>query len=95
MARNEDIDLGIEWVLLTNSAVASVVAVNKGPNIALLMATNGTNPPSNNDEDGIPIDPRIGVLTLTLSEMFPGVSGADRLYGRAQGGTTKIFVSHA
>jgi len=95
MAQNGDVNLTTAWTELTDTAVASVVVQNKGPNIIILMGTNGPGAPGPGSEEGIELDKRIGVLNLDLQTLFPGVGTPNRLYARTRGGEATVFRSHA
>lgn len=95
MAQNTTIDCPAgTWTLLTDSDVTALRAVNMGENGIWLMATVGTTPPTSTS-GALPLLPN-QVLTadLTLENLFPGVTGANRVYALAPDGA-EVSVSHA
>jgi hypothetical protein len=95
MARNEDIALqaGV-WTQLTNANAASVrISLRTGQAVEL-QATNGTTPPAT-ASGSVPLTP-FGTLAadLTLADLWPGVSGANRLWALSPVYQT-VSVSHA
>ena len=95
MARNDNVEIEAEtWTQLTNANATAVRVSNiTGPRL-LLKATAGETAPT--DQAGaVPLDAGLTVLSdVTLATMFPGVSGANRLwaYSRQAG---SVSVSHA
>lgn len=82
------------WTLLTDSDVDAVRVVNMGREGIWLQGTAGTTPPT--DVDGaLPLLPnQILAADLTLEQVFPGVTGANRVYALATA-ETRVSVSHA
>jgi len=98
MAQNTNIDIAAEtWTLLTDSDVSAITFQVVSNNFIYLKATVGATPPS--DTTGsIIYDSRQGEANSSLSDLFPGLSGANRLYaypGDTAGGTARVMVSHA
>lgn len=62
----------------------------------LIQGTVGENPPSA-EAGGLLYRPNEGEANKTLSELFPSVSGVNRVYARARATSlaTEVFVSHA
>lgn len=93
MPQNTDIAVAPNtWVLLTDDNVSAVTLQCRG-NPVLLKATVGATPPTDatgawllNDGEGI---------TGALADYWRGVSGANRVYARAQNFATTVVVSHA
>lgn len=101
MAQNTDLVMTEgEWTLLTNADVTNVRIQNlnheRSGNVILLQATSDTSAPA---------DPPVGALgavrlmpgsvfppDVTVADMWPGVSGADRVWAWGAG---KVSVSHA
>lgn len=94
MARNETIDLTSgAWVQLTNGD-ATVFRVNvMDGNPVLLKATVGAVAPT--DDEGAVRLVRGAVVPATdfFSELFPGVVGANRVYGKSLN-WSHVSVSH-
>jgi len=83
------------WTLLTDSDVTELRVQNTDAVVVELQATAGTTEPSS----------RGGALTLgaggivlpdtTLANLFPGVTGAARIWALPRGGVATLSVSHA
>jgi hypothetical protein len=94
MAQNTTIDVPSDWVLLTDADVTEVTFQNIGYNGTIyVLGTNGTSQPT--AEDGLIYRPREGESKVLLADLFPGVSGVNRLWAKGAGTTSKVFVSHA
>lgn len=97
MPANTTIDLDVRtWTLLTSADItAARVQVVGGPDV-FVQATVGATPPS--DTDGAMLlrsGPAGGFAAdMTLANLFPGVSGANRLYAWSEG-AARVSVSHA
>lgn len=95
MAQNNNISCTAQtWTLLTNSDVTALRAQNRGTLPCYLQGTVGANAPSNSD-GAISLAPGdVLAADLTLAQLFPGVSGANRVYALCAT-TSVISVSHA
>ena len=88
------------WTLLTNSNVTALRACNLGSEGVWLMATAGATAPAvpanaAPPPGAVPLLPNQTLAAdLTLAQLFPGVSGANRVYCFAYQ-PTRISVSHA
>lgn len=95
MPRNTDVAVPAStWTPLTNADVTALRAQNRSGFGVLLQATNGAIPPS--DLTGT-IELRGGetlAADLTLAQLWPGVSGANRVYAWCALPVT-VSVSHA
>lgn len=81
------------WTLLTNSNVTTMTFQNVGSNHIMIKGTVGATPPS--DYTGaIRYNPGQGERNVSLADLFPGVSGANRVYAWAES-ATPVVVSHA
>jgi hypothetical protein len=95
MARNDDIEIPERaWTQLTNADATAVRVSLKGSFGLLLQATNGTTPPTGLG-GAIPLQ-GYGTLAadLALADLWPGVSGANRLWAWTDQAQT-VSVSHA
>ena len=94
MAQNTTLSITAQtWTLLTNSNVTALTFQNVGSNHILIAGTVGATPPS--DYTGaIRYNPGQGERNAALSDLFPGVSGANRVYAWADA-ATPVVVSHA
>jgi hypothetical protein len=81
------------WTLLTTSDVVTLTFQNVGLHQLFIKPTVGTSAPANTNGAAIYV-PLAGERNMALADLFPGVSGANRLwaFGR-QGG--RMMVSHA
>lgn len=94
MARNADIPVNNQaWVELTDANVTSISAQNKGPYPAYLKATTGAVP---TDVQGSIILPSLALfVNEKLADLWPGVTGADRVFALSQVANGIVMVSHA
>lgn len=101
MAQNDVLEVGADWVQLTDTAATNFTCfVRSGPNIEI-MGTNGAVAPTATAEpQGITVELNTGVINKALSDLFPGVTGVDRLYARitpleTENALARVFISHA
>lgn len=81
-------------VLLTANDVTALRINNRGGRTVRLQATVGATPPSS-WEGGIELQPgQTLVADMPLSVLFPGVSGANRVYAVGDAEPTVLGVSH-
>lgn len=95
MAQNTTLTLtaGV-WTQLSNADITAIRVATLGTEAIWLAATVGATPPSNTD-GAVPLLPgQIMAADLTLSQLWPGVSGANRVYAQSTN-TAKVSVSHA
>jgi hypothetical protein len=92
-AVNTDIGVATEAVLLTNKDVSVCRVQNKSSNFMLIQATVGATPPAS-FAGAIQLAPGQGEY-IVMTEAFPGVVGATRLYAISPSGGTTAGVSHA
>jgi hypothetical protein len=95
MARNEQVNItpGAP-VQLTNANATSIRVQCMGPLSVELQATNGATPPVSRS-GGLILGPyQVLAADLTIAQLFPGVSGANRLWAFADVHVT-LSVSHA
>lgn len=94
MAQNTTINIAAAtWVLLTDANVTSVTFQNISTNFVRIKGTVGATPPS--DLTGaIRYNPGQGERNVALSDLFPGLSGVNRLYAYSMDGSA-VVISHA
>lgn len=82
------------WALLTNSDTTALRAQMQSGDVLLLKAAVGAVAPTNT-LGAIHLDP-MSVLPadVTIASLWPGVAGANRVYGMIPSGGT-VSVSHA
>lgn len=95
MARHETVTCAAgAWTQLTSGDVTEIRCQNRGQYPIFLQATVGATPPSNSSGAVSLGAGETLAADLTLAQLFPGVSGANRVYAWA-GGATEVSVSHA
>jgi len=94
MPRNTPITFDTEWVQLTDADATEITFQNIGSESMYVTGTNGTGEPAA-DALGLLYQPGQGEMKVALADLFPGVSGANRLWAKAEYQTTQAFVSHA
>lgn len=82
------------WSQLTDANVTAITFQNVGAAPVLVTATNGAAEPDA-AAGGLAYAPTEGEVNRSLAELFPGVSGANRVWARSVNGTQQVFVSHA
>ena len=100
-ARNAVVTLPVGvWTQITNGAATGDISLEllSGGPIAI-QATSAESAPSTNPEEAFSLEIRgDGWSEATIVEKFPGVAGADHLWGRPinpSNGSAKVHVSHA
>lgn len=93
MPQNTTIEVETAWELLTDADVTEITFQNIGTGAVYVLGTNGTTPPT--AEAGLLYRPKEGEGKRALADMFPGVTGVNRLWAKGADTTTKVFVSHA
>ena len=80
------------WTQLTDADITSITFQNLGRDFILVKATTDTTAPT--DASGaLRYNPGQGERNVLLSDLFPGLSGADRLWAYSTQGTA-VLVSH-
>ena len=94
MAQNTTISIpAATWTLLTNSDITAATLQNLTGNIVLLAGTVGATPPT--DALGaIRLYPGQLNINTAIASLYPGVTGANRLYAYSSTPAT-VFISHA
>lgn len=82
-----------QFIALTADGISAARVQNTGGNVMYIQASTGGEPAST--AGAITLNPG-GILpaSLTLADLFPGVTGASRLYAFSLG-AGKASVSHA
>lgn len=81
------------WVQLTDANIATITFQNVGSNHILIKATVGAVAPTNTS-GAIRYNPGQGERNGALTDLFPGVAGANRVYAYATE-VVPVVVSHA
>ena len=83
------------WVQLTDADSTAITFINTGGSTMLVKATTDGTAPTSID-GSIPYGPGQGEKApVTIAELFPGITGADRLWAWGRDDTTTAMVSHA
>lgn len=94
MAQNTTIPvIKDDWVMLTNGDVTEVTFQNIGGSFVLLKATSGTTKPTSTG-GAFRYNPGQGERKGVLADIFPGVSGANRVWAWAPA-ASQVVISHA
>lgn len=81
------------WTQLTDADITSITFQNIGGYHILVKATTDTTTPT--DFDGsIRYNPGQGERNALMTDLFPGLSGADRVWAYSDQ-AVQVFVSHA
>jgi len=81
------------WTLLTNSDVVSATFQNVGSNHIVIKATTSTVAPTDLT-GGFRYNPGQGERNILMIDLFPGISGADRIWAWSPDGSS-VVISHA
>ncbi len=93
MPQNTTYSLTTEWVLITDANVTQATFQNLTQGGMFLAGTNGTTPPTAGLQT-ISYGAGQGERNALLADLFPGVTGVNRLWARVQNGQGTVFVSH-
>lgn len=93
MAQQENKPLTHEWSLLTAANATAVMLQNTGRKKVLLKAAASATLPT--DDTGHRVMAPGEYRETTVAALFPGISGANRLFGRVRSGTGEMLVSIA
>lgn len=88
-----DVIVGTSWTQLTTADTTALTFQNKGMSNIFVKATVGATPPTNLDGAIIYGAERGETSNITLANLFPGVSGANRLYAIREFGEGVVAVS--
>jgi hypothetical protein len=94
MAQNTTKNVAADtWIQLTDANISTVTFQNISGNFVLVKGTVGATAPT--DLTGaIRYNPGQGERNVLLTDLFPGLSGVNRLYAYSQDGAS-VVVSHA
>jgi hypothetical protein len=93
MPQNTPIAIGTNWTQLTDANVTEITFQNIGAAAVYVTATNGVTAPT--DAAGLIYKPLEGEAKRALADIFPGVTGANRVWAKSVDLATQVFVSHA
>lgn len=91
MAQNTTYEATQAWLLVTDSDVTAVSFQNRSNYPLEVYATVGTGTPAASVQ-GIMYPKHQGERNANLSDLFPGISGANRIWVRGNG---QMWISHA
>jgi hypothetical protein len=96
MAQNTTVsfDIADGWTQLTDANITAITFQVRTGGTVLIQATSGATAPSA-DEGSLTYKTGQGEANRSLADLFPGVSGANRVYAKAAGSNASVFVSHA
>lgn len=81
------------WTQLTDADITAITFQNIGGSFVLVKATTNTTAPTTS-AGAIRYNPGQGERNVAMSDLFPGLSGADRLWAWSDAATL-VVVSHA
>lgn len=94
MAQNTTIAIpAATWTQLTNADITAITFQNVGSNHIVIKATTDTSAPTSTD-GGFRYNPGQGEKNVAMTDLFPGISGADRLWAYSPDGGS-VVISHA
>lgn len=83
------------YTLLTDADATAVTISNNSENEPVyLVPTIDTNPPASLD-GSIVLKAGDRIVNTNLADLFPGVTGVDRLWAFAHGPAASVMISHA
>lgn len=94
MPQNGSQNINAQWVMVTDANVTEITFQVTGEYAVFALGTNGTGQPAAN-EHGLRYGPGEGEAKRLLADLFPGISGVNRLWLRSTSAATQVFVSHA
>lgn len=83
-----------QFVELTAHDATSVTFQNIGEAVVVIAATSNPSAPAS-DTRGIRYAPGQGEVSRPIAQLFPGVTGAVRLWARAVSLPSRVYTSHA
>ena len=94
MANNTTVNVDANgWTLLTAADVAQLTFQNVSHNFVFIKATVGATPPASL-AGAVRYNPGQGERNVLLTDLFPGVTGANRVYAWADSAAS-VMVSYA
>jgi hypothetical protein len=94
MPRNTTVPVDTTWTQITDANITEITFQNIGASAIYIQGTVGAVAPGANDL-GVLYRPGEGEAKRALSDLFPGVSGANRVYAKSASTAAQVFVSHA
>lgn len=97
MSRNDQVSIssGTSLTELTSDDATNVTLKNVGANVFTLYGSVGSVEPNPAvDGLGLPVLPGEGLVGYALSDIFPGISGVNRLWAQSKYDEAVAFVSH-
>lgn len=94
MPRNTTVPIGTNWIQITDDNVAAITFQVTGENAVFIAGTVGAGAEPV-EPDGLIYGPTRGEAGRPMTELFPGVPGANRIWARQVSAPSKVFVSHA
>jgi hypothetical protein len=88
-----DVTVGTSWTQLTSADTTALTFQNRGISNIFVKATAGATPPTSLDGAIVYGSERGETSNVTLANLFPGVSGANRLYAIREFGSGPVAVS--
>lgn len=82
------------WTQISDADIAALTFQNVGANHILISATVGVGSPPTNTNGAIRYNPGQGERNVALSDLFPGISGRNRVWAWAED-ATPVMVSNA
>jgi hypothetical protein len=94
MAQNTTISVPAStWTQLTDADVTNITFQNVSSNHVLIKGTTDATAPTSKD-GAVRYNPGQGERNVAMTDLFPGISGADRLFAWADDNAV-VMVSHA
>jgi hypothetical protein len=93
MPKNASQPIDTRWSQITANDISDITFQNTGGRPVVIQGTNGTTAPT--ADAGLVYQPGEGEASRALSEMFPGITGVNRVWARVDNLTTVVFTSHA
>jgi len=83
-----------QWTLLTSADVTDITVQLVSGQEVILTAAVGATPPAADSDAGVRIYAGQGFKNEPLTDLFPGVAGANRIYAKSRLADATVFVSH-
>lgn len=94
MPQNTTLQVGTSWMQLTDANVTEITFQNVGWSAIYVLGTVGASAPGA-EAKGLLYRPGEGEGNKALADLFPGLSGVNRVYVKSASTATEVFVSHA
>ncbi|WP_170402317.1 hypothetical protein [Ruegeria arenilitoris] len=94
MPKNDTVTVGGNWTEITDHDITNATVQNQSYYRLMLVATSGAVP--TDDAGSMQFMLGQGLINESLSELWPAIPGANRLFARCkEGGHCQVMVSHA